>query len=99
MQQNIIYKIRRLRLQFKQGCQNIKIAKSSGVSFCIQGQQSRYLAGKTPKKVGHIVSVLLLLPLLLPLLPLCFARQNPGKTETDTVLVLPVLYLVAALNT
>ena len=52
MQQNIIYKIRRLRLQFKQGCQNIKIAKSSGVSFCIQGQQSRYLAGKTPKMVN-----------------------------------------------
>ena len=50
MQQNIIYKIRRLHLQFKQSCQNIKIAKSSGVSFCIQGQQSRYLAGKTPKR-------------------------------------------------
>ena len=99
MQQNIIYKIRRLRLQFKQGCQNIKIAKSSGVSFCIQGQQSRYLAGKTPQKVGHIVGVLLLLPLLPPL---GFAEQNPqnpGKTETDTVLVLPVLYLAVALNT
>ena len=44
MQQNRIYKIRRLRLQFKQGCRNIKIAESSSAIFYILGQNGRYSA-------------------------------------------------------